>query len=193
MHRHLTRHEKALRARGQCRYVRSGRSRSRNLGYDGQHHWLELDNNPKDDYISLFAKEKLLWIELADQGRFAYDNSGIFGEATTFVLTGQNTKLLCAVLNARLTQWFLKHAAPTSGMGTLRWKKVYVEALPIPEVTPSAQKPITRLVDDIIAMKDADQDADVAAQEEEIDHLVYDLYGLNRQEIAAVKKATRER
>ena len=75
-------------------------------------------------------------------------------------------------------------------MGTLRWKKVYIEALPIPRVSPCTQHPVTRLVDDIIATKDADPDADTVAQEDEIDRLVYDLYGLNRQEIAAVRKAT---
>ena len=59
VHRHLAQHETALRNRGQCRYTRSGRSRNRNRGYEGQHHWLELDNNPTDEYISLFAREKL--------------------------------------------------------------------------------------------------------------------------------------
>ena len=35
-------------------------------------------------YHEEFTKEKLLWIELVNNGRFAYDNSGVYGEATTF-------------------------------------------------------------------------------------------------------------
>ena len=187
VYRHLAQHETALRARGQCRYARSGRSQ--NPDYDGQHHWLELDNNPKDDYLSLFAKEKLFWIELADRGRFSYDDSGLFGEATTFVLTGEYLKFLCAVLNAELIHWFLRHTAPTSGMGTLRWKKVYVEIIPIPKIPPEAQRPFVDLASRIIVAKDADPDADTAAEEKEINSLVYALYGLTGTEIAAVEKS----
>ena len=189
VYRHLARYETQLRARGQCNYTRSGRNE--NLDYDGQHHWLELDNNPKDDYISLFDKEKVFWIELTDQGRFSYDNGSLFGEATTFVLTGKYLKYLCAVLNSKLTHWYLRHSAPTSGMGTPRWKKVYVETIRIPKRTPSEQRPLVRLVDRIIAAKDVDLDANVAAEEKEIDRLVYELYGLNRQEIATIEGVAR--
>ena len=138
-------------------------------------------------YHEDFGKEKLFWIELVDQGRFAYDDSDLFGEATTFVLTGKYLKFLCAILNAKLTHWFLQHTAPTSGMGVIRWKKVYVEAVPIPEVSDARQRPLIRLVEDILATKEADPNADVTRQEAEIDRLVYTLYGLDEQDVAAVE------
>ena len=140
VYKHLLQHEHKLRARGQCRYTRSRKS-TRGVDYLGQHHWLELDNNPQDSYLEMFAKEKLFWIELVESGRFAYDNSGIFGEATTFVLTGSGVKYLCALLNSTLVRWFLQQTAPTSGMGTPRWKKVYVETIPIPKISASEQRP----------------------------------------------------
>ena len=49
IHQHLLQHEDKLKARGQCRYSRSG---SKKADYPGQHHWLELDNNPKDSYLN---------------------------------------------------------------------------------------------------------------------------------------------
>ena len=101
-------------------------------------------------YHEDFTKEKLLWIELVNNCRFAYDNSGFYGEATTFLLTGESIKYLCAVLNAKLIRWFLEKVAPTSGMGTLRWKKVYVERLPIPRTTGPRQQPFSRLVDSVL-------------------------------------------
>ena len=116
--------------------------------------WFELQMTV--GYHENFTKEKLFWIELADKGRFAYDDNVIFGLNTTFVLTGDCLKFLCAVLNARLTLWFLRHAAPTSGMGTLRWLKVYVETIPIPRISLEEQGPFVQLVDSIIAAKDAD-------------------------------------
>ena len=97
-------------------------------------------------------------------------------------------KFLCAVLNSNLAYCFLRHTAPTSGMGVIRWMKVYVESLPVPEASDAQQRPFVRLVDDILAAKDADPRADVTEQEKEIDRLVYTLYGLSEADIAAVEK-----
>ena len=137
-------------------------------------------------YHADFAKEKLVWIELVENGRFAYDDSGTYCEATTFMMTGGNLKYLCAVLNARLTRWFLQQVAPTSGMGVFRWKKVYVEGIPIPKISATRQRPFVRLVDRILAAKASNPAADTAADEAEIDRLVYGLYGLTGEEIGAV-------
>ena len=111
----------------------------------------------------------MLWIELVEDGRFAYDNSGIYGEATTFIMTGECIKFLCGVLNAQLVRWYLGQIAPTSGMGTLRWKKVYVETIPIPRGDAAQQRPLVRLVDRILEAKAANPAADTAELEAEID------------------------
>ena len=140
-------------------------------------------------YHEEFAKEKLFWIELVEQGRFAYDGTGIYGEATTFILTGKGIKFLCAVLNTRLVQWFLQQVAPTSGMGVLRWKKVYMEMIPIPKISAAEQRPFIRLIDRILTAKRADPKADTADLEAEVDQLLYRLYGLTDEEIAIVKGA----
>ena len=188
IYKHLLQHENKLKARGQCRYSRSGSS-NRDADYPGQHHWLELDNNPKDAYLEIFAKEKLFWIELVDSGRFAYDNSCIYGEATTFVMTGKDLKYLCALLNSSLVRWFLGQVAPTSGMGTLRWKKVYLHGMPIPKVSSEEQRPFIQLVDSVLEAKDANPDADMSHLEWEIDRLVYDLYGLTEEEDTAIERS----
>ena len=135
-----------------------------------------------------FADEKLLWIELVERGRFAYDDSGIYSEATSFIMTGTDIKYLCAVLNGMLIRWYLQQMAPTSGMGTLRWKKVYVETIPIPKIPAAEQRPFIRLVDAILAAKAANPSAETSAQEAEIDRLIYGLYGLDDAEIATMEQ-----
>ena len=147
--------------------------------------WYETQNTCA--YHADFAKEKLLWIELVNNGRFAYDNSGLYGEATTFLLTGESIKYLCAVLNAKLIRWFLEKAAPTSGMGTLRWKKVYVEPLPIPRITGASQQPFIKIVDRILLTQQYEPKADTSQAESEIDERVYQLYGLTPAEVSAVE------
>ena len=136
-----------------------------------------------------FAKEKLLWLDLVEKGRFAYDNSGIYGEATTFMMTGKDIKYLCALLNSTLICWFLQQVAPTSGMGTFRWKKIYVQTIPIPKISADEQRPYIELVDRILQAKAADPDADTSELEESIDWLVYELYDLTDEETAVVEDA----
>ena len=143
---------------------------------------------PKTNTLRNSPKEKLVWIELVENGRFAYDESGTYTEATTFILTGQSLKFLCAILNATLTRWFLQQVAPTSGMGTLRWKKVYVETIPIPKISAAKQRPFIRLVDQNLKDKAADPNVDTRHLEWEIDRLVYDLYGLTEEEDTAIER-----
>ena len=183
IYKHLRQYEEQLKARGQCRYSRSQPEGSA-TPYPGQHHWLELDNNPKDSYVQLFSKPKLLWIELVDRGRFAYNNDEAYAEATTFMITGESLKLLCALLNSRLIHWHLSHIAPTSGTGTLRWKKVYVERLPLPKLTSEEQRPLIKQVDRVLNTVSPDSEA-----EQRIDRLVYDLFGLTPREVSAVEES----
>ena len=109
----------------------------------------------------------------------------MLGEATTFILTGRHLKFLCAVLNSELVRWFLRHTAPTSGMGTLRWKKSYVEAIPIPLISSATKKPIVQLVDRIVTAKTKayNHPVDMTAEEAEIERRVCELYNLSEHEI----------
>ena len=175
VYKHLSSHKTALSARNKS---------ETGIRYE----WYALQRWAAN-YHEEFAKEKLLWIELVEEGRFAYDNSGIYGEATTFIMTGASLKYLCAILNSTLTRWFLQQIAPTSGMGTFRWKKVYVETIPITKLTAAKQRPFVRLVDKILEAKAADPNADTDYLEWDIDRLVYDLYGLTEEEDTAVERS----
>ena len=105
------------------------------------------------------------------------------------MMTGGSIKYLCAILNSTLLHWLVRQIAPTSGMGTLRWKKAYVETIPIPRASDAEQRPFVKLVDRIIRAKTTDATADTGAWEREIDRLVYDLYGLTAEETVAVARS----
>ncbi|MCY3923796.1 MAG: Eco57I restriction-modification methylase domain-containing protein [Chloroflexi bacterium] len=141
-------------------------------------------------YYEALAEPKLLWLDLVRRGRFAYDDQGTFVESTAYFLTGQQLKYLCAVLNSTLLYWCLSHLAPTSGTGTNRWMKSYVEKLPVPLPDIHQSQSLVRIVDRILAAKDSDRAADISDHEAEIDRLVYDLYGLTDEETAAVEGRT---
>ncbi len=138
-------------------------------------------------YHEEFAKEKLVWMHMSPRGRFAYSNSEIYCNSKAFILTGTSLKYLCTILNSALVTWLIKNTAVTTGMGLTQWDKFVVEIIPIPRITAAEQRPFIRLVERILSAKDADPDADTSEQEAEIDRLVYTLYGLTAEEIAAVE------
>ena len=139
-------------------------------------------------YYKDFAKEKLLWIELVDQGRFTYDDSGTFCVNTAYMLSGHSIKYLCSVLNSTLVTWFMNNTALTSGMGATRWIKSFVETIPIPKLAAKQQRPFIALVDHILAAGDAAPNSDTSGLEAEVDRLVYDLYGLTPEEVGAIEE-----
>ncbi len=134
-------------------------------------------------YHTEFAKEKLFWIDLTEQGRFAYDDGEMFCINSAYMLTGNSLKYLCAVLNSALVTWFMQSNALNSGMGTARWVRFTVDRIPIPIINAADQEPFIQIVDRI---QDAlTTQSDTAALESDIDALVYDLYELTTEEIRA--------
>ena len=71
----------------------------------------------------------------------------------------------------------------------MRFKSIYVSQIPIPPATPAQQSEIETLVEQILALKKQNPDADVSALEAEINQLVYKLYNLTEDEIALVESS----
>ena len=136
-----------------------------------------------------FAGEKLFWMDMSPEGRFAYSNNELYCNDKGFILTGDSLKYLCAILNSSLITWLMQKTALTTGMGLVQWKKFAVERLPIPKISAEEHSPFIALVDEIITAKSADPQADTSELEEEIDWLVYDLYGLTDEETAIIADA----
>ena len=184
---YLLPHEEALRKRtGGARKDKGG-----NLFVPYQWYELQVDYYSSGAYKE-FAKEKLIWMDLTEHGRFAFDDRSMLSMDTTFLMTGNSLKYLCAVLNSVLATWFMRDTALTSGMGVTRWKRFTVERIPIPKLTTDEQRPFIDLVDRILAAKDADRvygqnPPRTSALEAEVDQLVYALYGLTAEEVAAVE------
>ena len=173
---------------GKARLEQSGRTLSNGTKSRKKtsHAWYELQDTCA--YHAEFEKEKLVWITLVDNGRFAYDDRGLYCLDSSFMMTGDCIKYLCVLLNTNLIRWFLQKTAPTSGMGTFQWKKAYVETIPIPKLSAGDQYRFIELMEHILTAKATDPNADVSATEAEIDLRVYELYGLTRAEISAVEE-----
>ena len=138
-------------------------------------------------YHAEFGKEKLIWMDLTERGRFAYDMDCLFCVNTAFIMSGPSIKYLCAILNSNLVTWFMRNTALNSGMGVTRWINASVEPIPIPQLTAAEQFPFILLMDRILSAKTVGPDTETGKLEAEIDRMVYELYGLTKKEIAAIE------
>ena len=152
-----------------------------------QNSWFEIQDSIA--YSKDFAKEKLFWMDMSPEGRFAYSDTEMYCNNKGFIMTGRSLKYLCAVLNSNIITWFIKNSARTTGMGLTQWERFSVERIPIPKISAAKQRPFIRLVDRILKEKAADPEADTEPLEWEIDRLVYDLYGLTEEEDTAVERS----
>ena len=152
----------------------------------GANQWYEFQGSPSDRLNALFQEEKLVWMDLTERGRFAYDAGDMFCVNTVFVMSGESLKYLCAVLNSSLITWFMGNTALNSGMGVTRWIGFTVSQIPVPQISAAEQAPLVALVERILAAKAADLPADTGDLERELDGLVYGLYGLTGEEVGVV-------
>ena len=158
----------------------------KNRGAQGQH-WANLR---ACSFYDDFKKEKIVWIELSDLGRFALCNDEVYLLNSAYFLlppSGIDSKFLLGILNSSTIRFYLGLVAETSGMGTSRWINNYVKEFPIPMVAPQQQTEIITIVDRILQVKAADPNANTTELEKEIDKHVYALYNLTEKEIAIVE------
>ena len=147
--------------------------------------WTNLRNCA---YLEDFNKPKIVWGEISDKPKFAFDDSNYYAEATTFLMTGEKLKYLLAILNSKLSEWYFNQISTTTGMGTNRWKKYKIEMLPIKEPTEIEELLLEKIVNQILTAKKLDPKADTTALETEIDQLVYQLYELTAEEIKIIEE-----
>jgi hypothetical protein len=150
----------------------------------GAYQWYEIQDII--DYWREFEFSKLLFAEIAIEGQFTVDTNELYCDTTGYII-GNNSKWLLGFLNSKSVTFFFSNISSEIRGGYLRWKKQYVEQIPIPAALPEQQSAIESLVVRILDAKRADPSADTAALEAEIDRHVYALYGLTEAEIALVE------
>ncbi|MGL2680496.1 DUF7149 domain-containing protein [Helicobacter pylori] len=148
-------------------------------------------------YLEDFEKEKIVYGEIVQEPRFYLDNGEcglgyFYAEATSFILTGEHLRYLLGMLHSKLITFAFKTFYAGGGLGEsgYRYKKAFIERLPIPQITEKNQEladKIIALVDKILQAKAKDPKANTQRLEKEIDALVYRLYHLTHEEIKIIE------
>ena len=83
-------------------------------------------------YMEDFLKQKIVWAEMTNAPKFVLDNDCMFIDNTEYFLTGDNLEYIVCILNSKLYTWLFDKIC-AKGMGARKWRKQYVEVLPIPK------------------------------------------------------------
>ena len=183
----LSQFEEQLKKRGQCSYSRGGKE-STGKGYSGQHHWLELDNNPKDEYLQEFEKPILVYKELGDHLSFAITEKGMCCNDKCQFLSAnlQDLQYIQAILLSSLMKWYIHQITDKTGTGDIMLKIQKIITIPIPKISKDQEQIFVALVEEIIALKKQntpENQAKIDDLEQQINHKIYALYQLNTAEI----------
>ncbi|WQX24848.1 class I SAM-dependent DNA methyltransferase [Helicobacter pylori] len=148
-------------------------------------------------YYQDFEKEKIVYGEIVQEPRFYLDNGEcelgyFYAEATSFILTGEHLHYLLGMLHSKLITFAFKTFYAGGGLGEsgYRYKKTFIERLPIPQITEKNQELADKITDgakQILALKEKDPKANTQRLEKEIDALVYQLYNLTDEEIKIIE------
>lgn len=174
IYHHLLKFKEQLEKRGQCT----------NKGGQGQHHWLELDNNPSDSYLTQFINEKVVWKRVGSIMRFAYSDEEMYCLDSTCIATGEKIKYLTAVLNSKAGLYQLFKTSPQTGTGDQIISVQALEPLLVHYPSDEVEAKFNLMVDYILFIKK--QKAPILEKvsnetisrifEDIVDQMVYELY-----------------
>ena len=134
-------------------------------------------------YMDDFSKQKIVWGNLCLSAQYAFVESDFFINAPSPMIV-PGSKYLLAVLNSKLADWYIRQLGVTRNGGYFEYKPMFIEKLPIPQLSVEAEAPYSTLVDKIHEHKLNGEST--AEYEATLDDLIFQLYGLAENEIAFI-------
>ncbi len=144
--------------------------------------WFETQDTIA--YYPKFACPKIMYQTFQRKPCFLFDEKGLFCNNSMWIIPTDDLALL-GILNSRMGWWLTtKCCSNLEGMYQLIWQ--YFGKFPVPVIPPEQRRTLATLVKEILAVKAARPAADTAALEQQIDEIVYRLYGLMSEETALI-------
>ena len=143
--------------------------------------WFETQDSIS--YWEDFSKPKIVWGEISDKSKFAFDFFGKYiPEATAFYLNGECVEYLLTALNSSVSEWLFSKTGTTTGVGTIRWKKYTIEQLIVAKPNYEQQKEHLAVFEKLRTGKMSISDFKSFSN-----NLMYNIYGLTQEEICAIE------
>lgn len=146
--------------------------------------WYETQD--QIGYFEKFACPKIMYQAFQVKPCFIYDDKGLYCNNSIWILP-TNNKALLGIFNSKLGWWLIsKYCTKIQNGYQLIWK--YFSQVPIALNHESEYTFIEDLVNNILTLKESK--ADTLKLEQQIDFLVYHLYGLTYDEVLIVDPDT---
>lgn len=153
--------------------------------------WFTLNRGTA--HSEIFSAEKIVCPQRSSINCFGYNDLEWYAASDVFFITNPQTgvylKYILALLNSKLYYFWLYNKGKRKG-NNLELTAKPLKEIPILIANEADQKKILRVIDNIIKAKRLDPSADTTADEQEIDRLVYHLYGLTYDEVKIVDPET---
>ena len=130
-----------------------------------------------------FQPSKIVYPLSGGSMRACYDTTGAFALGSLHFMPTEDLSLL-AILNSKLFGWYAQTECQAPGQAILYFTKVNMQEVRIADRTEAQKTALTEFVQLILDEPDSHE---VQVFEEEIDALVYQLYGLTEAEIALIE------
>ncbi len=153
---------------------------------EGSYKWYEMQDAV--DYFQEFEQPKILWPGITDViNCFAFDKNKYYGNDNNQLIVTEDLSVL-GILNSAVSKWFLSLICDFVRGGFVRLKIIYVQQIPIPNISEDSKNKLEQLVSKILLEKESDPNADTELLESEINSMVYKLYDLTDEEIKIIEK-----
>ena len=116
----------------------------------GKQKWYELPTTGRDAVF--FTQSKLVCPNSYDHQTFAVDTEGFYCGDTCYVIPTEET-WLCGLLNSRIVEWFYSQTSKQLTGDYLRARSRFMQQIPIPDLTPTQQSLIGKVVDYLIYLQ----------------------------------------
>ena len=134
-------------------------------------------------YWEDFSKPKIIWGEISDKSKFAFDFFGEYiPEATSFYMKGECIEYLLSALNSPVSEWLFSKVGTTTGVGTIRWKKYTIEQLIVAKLSTEQLNTHLAAFNDLKVGKMSITDFECFSNK-----LMYDVYKLTSDEIQYIE------
>lgn len=168
----------------------------------------KLLHRPRKESIFL-SSEKIVTQRIGGGNRVliaCYDTQQFYTFNSTNNILSKNKsyslKYLVAILNSKLINWYYINKFTNKSVLTVNISKTFLDQLPIKITSESQQQPIIKLVDCMLSFnkqlqevgdkktaQTAKLEEDIKKTGEEINNLVYKLYGINEEEKKIIEES----
>jgi adenine-specific DNA-methyltransferase len=137
------------------------------------------------DYYSEFEAPKIMYQVLQVKPCFIYDDAKQYCNNSIWIIP-RDDKFLVGILNSKMGWWLIsKYCTVIQNGYQLIWK--YFGQIPVPNILGAQKTQMEKYVNQILLAKKQNPSVDTHKLEEQIDQLIYSLYGLTEEEINAIE------